>query len=308
MRAVGLVRDGEDSTDEGESQSPGRVGERGRRGGGGGWRLPTRVVEEMRREFDRKMDQESAEENKALLEARARLAEREGARTKRELQDLSERLTNDGRDALASFRRDLEAEEEKRLAEERGNLKEALARALQQERERLVTERKLKVFDARDASGRESSQVAANLWEQAERSTSARREEVVRLLDEAADRARVKLDELLAEQEEQGLRAIRDRSSAERKAALKRIREEGERRCLKELKALADSASQKNEAWLRMVFGGLGKQFERGDESTRAGATAAAAENGMRGLGGGGGGGGGLDEDGGSVSPALRLS
>ncbi|CAM9598295.1 unnamed protein product [Ectocarpus sp. 12 AP-2014] len=309
MRAVGLVRDGEDSRDEGESQSPGRAGERGRRGGGGGWRLPTRAVEEMRREFDRKMDQESAEvleqENKALLEARARLAEREGARTKRELQDLSERLTNDGRDALASLRRDLEAEEEKRLAEERGNLKEALARALQQERERLVTERKLKVFDARDASGRESSQVAANLWEQAERSTSARREETVRLLDEAADRATVKLDELLAEQEEQGLRAIRDRSSAERKAALKRIREEGERRCLKELKALADGASQKNEAWLRMVFGGLGKQFERGDESTRAGATAAAAENGMRG--GGGVGGGGLDEDGGSVSPALRL-
>ncbi|CAM9431979.1 unnamed protein product [Ectocarpus sp. 12 AP-2014] len=310
MRAVGLVRDGEDSRDEGESQSPGRAGERGRRSGSGGWRLSTRVVEEMRREFDRKMDQESAEvleqENKALLEARARLAEREGARTKRELQDLSERLTNDGRDALASLRRDLEEEEEKRLAKERGNLKEALARALQQERERLVTERKLKVFDARDASGRESSQVAANLWEQAERSTSARREEAVRLLDEAADRARVKLDELLAEQEEQGLRAIRDRSSAERKAALKRVREEGGRRCLKELKALADGASQKNEAWLRMVFGGLGRQFEHGDESTRAGATAAAAENGMRG-GGGGGGGGGHDEDGGSVSPALRL-
>lgn len=46
----------------------------------------------------------------------------------RELQDLSERLTNDGRDALASLQRELEAEEEKRLAEERGNLKEALAR------------------------------------------------------------------------------------------------------------------------------------------------------------------------------------
>ncbi|CAN0208525.1 unnamed protein product, partial [Ectocarpus sp. 13 AM-2016] len=246
MRAVGLVRVGEDSRDEGESQSPGRAGEKGRRGDGGGWRLPTRVVEEMRREFDRKMDQESAEvleqENKALLEARARLAEREGAKTKRELQDLSERLTNDGRDALASLRRDLEAKEEKRLAEERGNLKVALARALQQERERLVTERKLKVFDARDASGRESSQVAANLWEQAERSTSARRGEAVRLLNEAADRARVKLDELLAKQEEQGLRAIRDRSSAERKAALKRIREEGKRRCLNELKALADGA------------------------------------------------------------------
>ncbi|CAM9658462.1 unnamed protein product, partial [Ectocarpus sp. 8 AP-2014] len=307
MRAVGLVRDGEDSRDEGESQSPGQAGERGRRGGGGGWRLPTRVVEEMRRGFHRKMDQESAEvleqENKALLEARARLAEREGARTKRELQDLSERLTNDGRDALASLRRGLEAEEEKRLAEERGNLKEALTRSLQQERERLVTERKLKVFDARDGNGRESSQVAANLWEQAERSTSARREEAVRLLGEAADRARVKLDELLAEQEEQGLRAIRDRSSAERKAALKRMREEGERRCLKELKALADGASQKNEAWLRMVLGGLGKKIQRGGESIREGTTAAAAENGMR----GGGGGGGIDEDGGSVSPALRL-
>lgn len=62
MRAVGLVREGEDSREEGESQSPGRAGERGHRGGGGGgWRLPTRVVDEMRREFDRKMDQESAE-------------------------------------------------------------------------------------------------------------------------------------------------------------------------------------------------------------------------------------------------------
>ncbi|CAN0007460.1 unnamed protein product [Ectocarpus fasciculatus] len=54
-----------------------------------------------------------------------------------------------------------------------------------------------------------------------------------------------------------------------------------------------------------MALGGLGKKIERGRESTRAGSTTAAAENGMRG--GGGGGGGELDEDGGSVSPALRL-
>lgn len=40
--------------------------------------------------------------------------------------------------------------------------------------------------------------MAARLWEQAERSTSARREEAIRLLDEAADKARVKLDALLA--------------------------------------------------------------------------------------------------------------
>ncbi|CBJ29299.1 expressed unknown protein [Ectocarpus siliculosus] len=324
MRAVGLVRDGEDSRDEEDSQSPGRAGERGRRGGGGGWRLPMRVVEEMRREFDRKMDQESAEvleqENKALLEARARLAEREGARTKRELQDLSERLTNDGRDALASLRRELEVEEEKRLAEERGNLKEALAHDLPSSTpseppsntlyKSLNSNRgerhNIRHFFCCCTSRRESSHVAANLWKQAERSTSARREEALRLLGEAADRARVKLDELLVEQEEQGLRAIRDRSSAERKAALKRIREEGERRCLKELKALADGASQKNEAWLRMVLGGLGKKKQRGGETIMEGTTTAASENGMRG-GGGGGGGGGIDEDGGSVSPALRL-
>lgn len=44
---------------------------------------------------------------------------------------------------------------------------------------------------------RESSRLATSLWEQAERSTAARRAEAVRLLDQAAERARVQLDALL---------------------------------------------------------------------------------------------------------------
>lgn len=44
---------------------------------------------------------------------------------------------------------------------------------------------------------RESSQLEASLWEQAERSTAARKEEVVRQLDEAAGRARERLNAVL---------------------------------------------------------------------------------------------------------------
>lgn len=47
---------------------------------------------------------------------------------------------------------------------------------------------------------------------------------------------------------------IKDRSSAERKAALKRIREEGERRCLKELNALADGARCDSVPFYSPVF------------------------------------------------------
>lgn len=43
-------------------------------------------------------------------------------------------------------------------------------------------------------------------------------------------------------QEERGLEDVRQTGSAKRKAAIKRAREEGERRCLEELKALAEGA------------------------------------------------------------------
>lgn len=46
----------------------------------------------------------------------------------RELRELSDRLTNDGRDALASLQRQLEKKEEERLAAEREELKQALGR------------------------------------------------------------------------------------------------------------------------------------------------------------------------------------
>ena len=45
----------------------------------------------------------------------------------RELRELSDRLTNDGRDALAALQMELEADEEARLAEERGRLRDTLA-------------------------------------------------------------------------------------------------------------------------------------------------------------------------------------
>lgn len=45
----------------------------------------------------------------------------------RELRELSDRLTNDGRDALAALQMELEAEEEARLAEEMGKLRDAMA-------------------------------------------------------------------------------------------------------------------------------------------------------------------------------------
>lgn len=45
----------------------------------------------------------------------------------RELLELSDRLTTDGRDSLAALQMELEAEEEARLAEERGDLREALS-------------------------------------------------------------------------------------------------------------------------------------------------------------------------------------
>ncbi|CAN0113787.1 unnamed protein product [Pylaiella littoralis] len=255
MRAVGLVKvgGGADRDDEAFRSTGG-----GRGYGGGGWRLPTEVVEDMRRGFDLEMDKDTAEvleqENKALLEARAGLAAREGARTKRELRALSDRLTNDGRDALASLQRELEAAEEENLSEAREQLKQGLACSLERERERLMTERELRIFDAREASGRKSAQLAANLCEQAERSSLARREEAVRLLDQAADKARAQLGALVQAQEERGLAVVRDRGTRERKAAVKRAREVGERQCLKELKYLADAASKKNEAWLRTAL------------------------------------------------------
>eukprot|EP00752_Nemacystus_decipiens_P008781 g7835.t1 len=306
-RAVGLVmvddgdHDGADFGIRGENRmrSRGIGGDRGRREE---WRLPKTVVEEMRKEFAAKMDQETSEvleqENKALLEERAGMAAREGARTKRELQELSDRLTNDGRDALAALRMELEAEEEARLAEERGRLREVLACSLQRERERLMTERKLAVFDMRDESGRESSQLAASLWEKAERSTSTRRAEAVRLLDRAAERARVQLDALLQAQEKRGLDDVRLSGSSKRKAAIKRAREESERRCLEEIKALAEGASMKNDAWLRVVLQDLRQALDEGGTAIGAGAKAAA------------GGGGGGEEEGGDtavVAPALQL-
>ncbi|CAN0008842.1 unnamed protein product [Scytosiphon promiscuus] len=105
LAAVGLVRDRDEAfqlSGEGDGIGKGR----------GGWRLPHKVVEEMRQDFRRKLDEECnqvlEQENKALLEARAGLAEREGARTERELRELSDRLTNDGRDALACLQRQLE--------------------------------------------------------------------------------------------------------------------------------------------------------------------------------------------------------
>lgn len=46
---------------------------------------------------------------------------------RRELSELSERLTNDGRDALAALQAKLELDAEQRVAEERRELKEKLA-------------------------------------------------------------------------------------------------------------------------------------------------------------------------------------
>eukprot|EP00903_Cladosiphon_okamuranus_P006278 g6160.t1 len=303
-RAVGLVRVGEgddDGSDDGVGGdqtlwSMGRSRGNRRREQ---WRLPKAVVEEMRTEFTARMDQETAEvleqENKALLEARAGIAAREGARTQRELRELSDRLANDGRDALTALRMELEAEEEARLAEERLKLGEAMAGSLQRERERLMTERKLAALDLRDEHGRESSRLAASLWEQAERSTAARTAEAVRLLDQAAERARVQLDALLQAQEERSLEKVRHSGSAKRKAAMKRAREEGERRCLEELKALAEGASKKNEAWLRMVVQDMRQALDDGSNAVGAGA-------------GSGGGGEGQGEGGETdVAPALQL-
>lgn len=45
----------------------------------------------------------------------------------REMSELSERLTNDGRDALAALQAKLELNTEQRMAEERAMLKENLA-------------------------------------------------------------------------------------------------------------------------------------------------------------------------------------
>lgn len=61
MRAVGLVKvgGGADRDDEAFRSTGG-----GRGYGGGGWRLPTEVVEDMRREFDLKMDKDTAEVRK----------------------------------------------------------------------------------------------------------------------------------------------------------------------------------------------------------------------------------------------------
>ncbi|CAM9173224.1 unnamed protein product, partial [Hapterophycus canaliculatus] len=125
LAAVGLVRDREEAfrlSEGGGGDGQGR----------GGWKLPEEVVEEMRRDFRRKLDEECnqvlEQENKALLEARSSLAEREGARTERRLRELSDRLTNDGRDALASLQRQLEKTEEDCLAAQRDELKASLAR------------------------------------------------------------------------------------------------------------------------------------------------------------------------------------
>lgn len=45
----------------------------------------------------------------------------------RELSELGDRLTNDGRDALSALQRQLEADTENRLGEERERLREGLA-------------------------------------------------------------------------------------------------------------------------------------------------------------------------------------
>ncbi|CAM9378112.1 unnamed protein product, partial [Laminaria digitata] len=130
--AAGLVRvglDGGASKEEAYLPTGG-----GGRGCGAGWKLPTETIDEMRCDFDAKMERESAEvlehENKALLEARAGLARREGARTERELLELSNRLTNDGRDSLAALQVELESDAEMQLAAERQRLKEELASEL----------------------------------------------------------------------------------------------------------------------------------------------------------------------------------
>lgn len=286
LRAVGLVPGAKGSLENDhvanvsgqETFYPPRVC-----GWASGWRLPRAVTEAMRQDLNLKMDHESAEvlvqENKALLEARAGLAQREEGRTERSLEELSRRLTNDGRDALASLHVKLESEAESKLAEERARLKERLACALEAERDRLLTIKDLKIADACNRSSREVFERAAALREKAERCTARRRSEAVRLLDKADYRAKASLQAFLRAQADKGLKDVHYRFSRERTAALNGVwRDEEDQKCLDELAALAQEARARNDAWLRVARHELSTALqqeaaEKGGESKAKGAS-----------------------------------
>ncbi|CAN0308490.1 unnamed protein product [Ascophyllum nodosum] len=176
---------------------------------------------------------------------------RKHARGGSELQGLDERLANDGRDALADLRRELEDEAEARLEAERRRLKDEMSGALRRERERLAIERGLRITDARSTARREIAESAADLRDQAARSTGERRDEAVKVLDQAAARARDDLQALLRAQEAKALEELRTRYSVERRAAVERVRREEGRQSVEEVDALAQGAREENEAWLR---------------------------------------------------------